>query len=160
MPAVSVIVHLEGGREKARRCLEALAALADEPTFEAILVDENGLQSVQAVEPSSPGALCIFEFFYLARPDTMLAGIEVHGARLRMGERLAHEAPVEADLVMPIPDSGTPAAITSSPVSGSAGRDQLLAMGRSARHCTAAAGRVDAAQASMVRSAKACVPSR
>jgi amidophosphoribosyltransferase len=85
---------------------------------EAILVDENGLQSVQAVEPSSPGALCIFEFFYLARPDTMLAGIEVHGARLRMGERLAHEAPVDADLVMPIPDSGTPAAIGFSRATG------------------------------------------
>jgi amidophosphoribosyltransferase len=57
------------------------------------------------------GALCIFEFFYLARPDSRLAGVEVHGARVRMGERLAQEAPVEADLVMPIPDSGTPAAI-------------------------------------------------
>jgi amidophosphoribosyltransferase len=85
---------------------------------EAILVDENGLQSVQAVEPASPGALCIFEFFYLARPDTMLAGIEVHGARLRMGERLAREAPVDADLVMPIPDSGTPAAIGFSRATG------------------------------------------
>ena len=52
------------------------------------------------------GALCIFEFFYLARPDTQLAGIEVHGARVRMGERLAQEAPVDADLVLPIPDSG------------------------------------------------------
>ena len=57
------------------------------------------------------GALCIFEFFYLARPDTRLAGIEVHGARVRMGERLADEAPADVDLVLPIPDSGTPAAI-------------------------------------------------
>jgi amidophosphoribosyltransferase len=78
---------------------------------EAVLVDETGLHSVQAVEPSSAGALCIFEFFYLARPDTMLAGIEVHGARVRMGEQLAREAPADADLVLPIPDSGTPAAI-------------------------------------------------
>jgi amidophosphoribosyltransferase len=85
---------------------------------EAILVDEGGLRSVQAVEPASPGALCIFEFFYLARPDTMLAGIEVHGARLRMGEQLAREAPVEADLVLPIPDSGTPAAIGFSRATG------------------------------------------
>ena len=85
---------------------------------EAIVVDENGLQSVQAVEPSSAGALCIFEFFYLARPDTKLDGIEVHGARLRMGERLAREAPVDADLVMPIPDSGTPAAIGFSRATG------------------------------------------
>src|SRR3954451_22161773 len=78
---------------------------------EAVLIDDNGLRSVRAVEPADAGALCIFEFFYLARPDTQLAGIEVHGARVRMGERLAQEAPVDADLVLPIPDSATPAAI-------------------------------------------------
>jgi amidophosphoribosyltransferase len=63
------------------------------------------------VEQPEHGALCIFEFFYLARPDSRLEGVEVHGARVRMGERLAEEAPVDADLVLPIPDSGTPAAI-------------------------------------------------
>jgi amidophosphoribosyltransferase len=78
---------------------------------EAVLIDGNGMRSVQAVPPANGGALCIFEFFYLARPDTRLAGVEVHGARVRMGETLAAEAPAEADLVMPIPDSGTPAAI-------------------------------------------------
>ena len=78
---------------------------------EAVFADADGLRSVQAIEPASGGALCIFEFFYLARPDTQLAGVEVHGARVRMGERLAAEAPAEADLVLPIPDSGTPAAI-------------------------------------------------
>jgi amidophosphoribosyltransferase len=78
---------------------------------EAIVIDGGELTSVQAVEPASAGAMCVFEFFYLARPDTRLAGIEVHGARVRMGERLAKEAPVDADLVLPIPDSGTPAAI-------------------------------------------------
>ncbi len=78
---------------------------------EAVLIDGDGLRSVQAVEPASGGALCIFEFFYLARPDTRLAGIEVHAARVRMGETLAQEAPADVDLVLPIPDSGTPAAI-------------------------------------------------
>jgi len=78
---------------------------------ELVVVSDDGLQSIQAVEPAAHGALCIFEFFYLARPDTRLAGVEVHAARVRMGERLAVEAPVEADLVLPIPDSGTPAAI-------------------------------------------------
>jgi amidophosphoribosyltransferase len=78
---------------------------------ELVVVDDDGLRSIQAVEPENHGALCIFEFFYLARPDTRLAGVEVHGARVRMGERLAAESPVEADLVLPIPDSGTPAAI-------------------------------------------------
>jgi amidophosphoribosyltransferase len=78
---------------------------------ELLLVDEDGVRSVQAVPPAEHPALCIFEFFYLARPDTRLDDVEVHGARVRMGERLAAEAPVEADLVLPIPDSGTPAAI-------------------------------------------------
>ncbi len=78
---------------------------------ELLLADEDGLRSVQALEPAPNGARCIFEFFYLARPDTRLEGVEVHGARVRMGERLAAESPAEADLVLPIPDSGTPAAI-------------------------------------------------
>jgi amidophosphoribosyltransferase len=84
---------------------------------EVLVVDESGLQSRQAVEAAA-GALCIFEFFYLARPDTRLEGVEVHGARVRMGEQLAAEAPVEADLVLPIPDSGTPAAIGFSRATG------------------------------------------
>ena len=85
---------------------------------EVVVADDDGLHSLQAVEPADRGALCIFEFFYLARPDTRLAGVEVHGARVRMGERLAVESPVEADLVLPIPDSGTPAAIGFARASG------------------------------------------
>jgi amidophosphoribosyltransferase len=85
---------------------------------EVVLIDGAGLRSVQAVDPAERGALCIFEFFYLARPDTRLEGVEVHAARVRMGERLAAEAPVEADLVLPIPESGTPAAIGFARASG------------------------------------------
>ena len=85
---------------------------------ELVLIDADGLRSVQAVEPAEHGALCIFEFFYLARPDTRLEGVEVHGARVRMGERLAAEAPADADLVLPIPESGTPAAIGFARASG------------------------------------------
>jgi amidophosphoribosyltransferase len=84
---------------------------------ELLVVDEQGVHSEQAV-PQAAGALCIFEFFYLARPDTRLEGVEVHAARVRMGERLAREAPAEADLVLTIPDSGTPAAIGFSRASG------------------------------------------
>jgi amidophosphoribosyltransferase len=84
---------------------------------ELVLIDDKGVHSRQAVE-SAQRALCIFEFFYLARPDSRLEGIEVHGARVRMGERLAEEAPAQAELVMPIPDSGTPAAIGFSRASG------------------------------------------
>jgi len=78
---------------------------------ELVVIGDTGPESIQAVAPKDGGALCIFEFFYLARPDSRLSGVEVHGARVRMGERLAEEAPVDADLVLPIPDSGTPAAI-------------------------------------------------
>jgi amidophosphoribosyltransferase len=85
---------------------------------ELVVIDEEGVHARQALETAGGGALCIFEFFYLARPDSRLAGIEVHGARVRMGERLAEEAPVDGDLVLPIPDSGTPAAIGFSRASG------------------------------------------
>ncbi len=78
---------------------------------ELVVVDGEGCRVTQAVPQANGGALCIFELFYLARPDSRLVGVEVHNARVRMGERLAQEAPAEADLVMPIPDSGTPAAI-------------------------------------------------
>jgi amidophosphoribosyltransferase len=85
---------------------------------ELVVVDEDGLHAIQAVEPANGGALCIFESFYFSRPDSYLAGIETHGARVRMGERLAQEAPVEADLVLPVPDSGTPAAVGFARASG------------------------------------------
>jgi amidophosphoribosyltransferase len=85
---------------------------------ELVVIDEDGLHAKQAVPPAEAGALCIFEFFYLARPDSRLDGVEVHAARVRMGEQLAREAPADADLVLPIPDSGTPAAIGFARASG------------------------------------------
>ena len=85
---------------------------------ELVIADEHGVRSEQVIREADRGALCIFEFFYLARPDTRLAGVEVHGARVRMGEQLAAEAPADADLVLPIPDSGTPAAIGFSRATG------------------------------------------
>ena len=84
---------------------------------ELVWVDADGLHSAQA-RPAGRSALCIFEHVYFARPDSRLAGVEVHGARVRMGEQLAREAPVDADLVIGIPDSGTPAAIGFSKASG------------------------------------------
>ena len=84
---------------------------------ELVVVDHDGLHATQAL-PEARQALCIFEHVYFARPDSTLAGSEVHGVRVRMGERLAAEAPVEADLVMPIPDSGTPAAVGYTRASG------------------------------------------
>ena len=88
------------------------------PPGEVVVIDEDGVHATQAVPQEGPGKFCIFEFFYLARPDSIIDGIEMHTARVRMGQQLAREAPVEADLVIPIPDSGTPAAIGFSRESG------------------------------------------
>ena len=84
---------------------------------ELVVVDEDGLHAVQAL-PEARHAVCIFEHVYFARPDSTIAGAEVHGVRVRMGERLAAEAPADADLVLPIPDSGTPAAVGFTRASG------------------------------------------
>ncbi len=85
---------------------------------ELVVVGNDGLRSQQVLTEAERGSLCIFEYFYLARPDTRLEGVEVHGARVRMGVQLAAESPAEADLVLPIPDSGTPAAIGFSRATG------------------------------------------
>jgi amidophosphoribosyltransferase len=82
-----------------------------------VWIDAEGHHAAQAMS-SGKSALCIFEHVYFARPDSRLGGVEVHGARVRMGELLAHEAPADADLVVGIPDSGTPAAIGYSKASG------------------------------------------
>jgi amidophosphoribosyltransferase len=85
---------------------------------ELVVIDKDGCREIQAVEPKAGGALCIFEFIYFARPDSKLRGVELHGARVRMGEQLAAEAPADADVVMAVPDSGTPAAIGFARASG------------------------------------------
>jgi amidophosphoribosyltransferase len=77
---------------------------------EIIRVDEHGLSACRGVPPDRQ-ALCIFEYIYFARPDSLLGGESVHRVRRRLGERLAIEYPVEADMVMGVPDSATSAAI-------------------------------------------------
>ncbi|MDR9363103.1 MAG: amidophosphoribosyltransferase [Microbacteriaceae bacterium] len=83
---------------------------------ELIAIDENGLRSTQFAETKRAG--CVFEYVYLARPDTAINGRVVYEARVEMGRALAREHPVEADLVIPTPESGTPAAIGYSEQSG------------------------------------------
>ncbi len=83
---------------------------------ELIAIDENGLRSTSFATPTRAG--CIFEYVYLARPDTSIAGRVVYEARVEMGRTLAREYPVDADLVIPTPESGTPAAIGFSEQSG------------------------------------------
>ena len=83
---------------------------------ELIAIDENGLRSSRFAQEKRAG--CVFEYVYLARPDTSISGRVVYEARVEMGRTLAREYPVEADLVMPTPESGTPAAIGYSEASG------------------------------------------
>ncbi len=78
---------------------------------EMIVIDATGHRSVRAFpEVEVNPSLCLFEFVYFARPDSMLYGKNVHQARVRMGEQLAEQAPVDADMVMGVPESGVPAA--------------------------------------------------
>ena len=83
---------------------------------ELIAIDENGLRSTRFAETKRAG--CVFEYVYLARPDTTINGKNVYDARVEMGRTLAREYAVEADLVIPTPESGTPAAIGYSQESG------------------------------------------
>ena len=78
---------------------------------EMIIIDASGYRSVRAFpEEQVDPKLCLFEFVYFARPDSTLYSQSVHQARVRMGEQLAEQAPVDADLVMGVPESGMPAA--------------------------------------------------
>src|SRR4051812_18374764 len=83
--------------------------LRDVQPGEVVSITSRGIQTRQAV-PSPRSALCVFEHIYFARPDSRLGGQVIQVARGRMGEILAREAPVEAALVIPVPDSGNPAA--------------------------------------------------
>src|SRR5215212_2163242 len=83
--------------------------LRDVQPGEIVSLTEGGLQVRQAVR-SERHALCVFEHIYFARPDSRLGGQVLQVARGRMGEVLAREAPADADLVIPVPDSGNPAA--------------------------------------------------
>ena len=83
---------------------------------ELVAIDEDGLRSQRFAEAQPKG--CVFEYVYLARPDTTISGRVVHEARVEMGRALAREHPVDADLVMPTPESGTPAAIGYAQESG------------------------------------------
>jgi amidophosphoribosyltransferase len=77
---------------------------------EMILIDNDGLHSSFPL-PQRPHSMCIFEHVYFARPDSLIYGHSVNESRHKMGKRLALEHPAEADIVVPVPDSGTAAAI-------------------------------------------------
>ncbi|WP_425475553.1 amidophosphoribosyltransferase [Mesorhizobium quangtriensis] len=77
---------------------------------EMVVITAKGVESIFPFEPQKP-RFCIFEYVYFARPDSTLEGRNVYNVRKNIGVELALESPVEADVVVPVPDSGTPAAI-------------------------------------------------
>ena len=83
---------------------------------EMIAIDENGLRSHRFAEPERKG--CVFEYVYLARPDANIGSRNVHEARVEMGRQLAREFPVDADVVIGVPESGIPAATGFAEQSG------------------------------------------
>jgi amidophosphoribosyltransferase len=84
---------------------------------EIVMIDEDGLTSFQAIRGPKK-SFCVFEYIYFARPDSTIDGINVSWARRQMGIQLAHEAPIDGDIVIPVPDSGKGAALGYSTASG------------------------------------------
>ena len=84
---------------------------------EIVVISEEGVESLRPFPPR-PARPCIFEYIYFARPDSIVHGKPVYTVRKAMGAELAHEAPVEADVVVPVPDSGVPAALGFAQYSG------------------------------------------
>jgi amidophosphoribosyltransferase len=91
--------------------------LRDVDPGEMVVIDAKGLRSVRPFG-DEPRRMCIFEYVYFARPDSTLDGVSVYEARKNLGRLLAKQHPVEADVVIPVPDSGVPATIGYSEASG------------------------------------------
>jgi len=92
---------------------------------EMVVINDDGLRSSHPL-PAQKHSMCIFEHVYFARPDSMIFGQSVNRSRHKMGRRLAIEQPADADIVVPVPDSGVPAAIGYSAESGLAFRFGLV----------------------------------
>ena len=100
--------------------LDAIGAhfLRDVEPGEIVIADGNGLRSIRTHCNGRKSSLCVFEFIYFARPDSVIDGASVHEARLRAGAFLALEHPVQADIVIGVPDSGLDAAVGYARQSG------------------------------------------
>ncbi len=85
---------------------------------EIIIIDKSGVRSIQAFPDHERRAFCVFEYIYFARPDSTIANRNVYKTRVEMGRQLAREFPREADVVVPVPDSGNCAALGYSLESG------------------------------------------
>ena len=84
---------------------------------EIVVIDNNGVRSIKPFKPSRE-RFCVFEYIYFARPDSVMEGLPVYNARKAIGAELARESPVEADVIVPVPDSGVPAAMGFAVESG------------------------------------------
>ncbi|MBI3676735.1 MAG: amidophosphoribosyltransferase [Proteobacteria bacterium] len=84
---------------------------------EMVVIDKDGIKSYRPFAAQT-SRFCVFEYIYFARPDSTVEGLNVYEARKRIGAELAHEAPVDADMVIPVPDSGVPAALGYASASG------------------------------------------
>jgi amidophosphoribosyltransferase len=84
---------------------------------EMVIITKNGVESLHPLT-AKPRRFCIFEYVYFARPDSMVEGRNVYEVRKKIGEQLAREAPAHADMVVPVPDSGVPAALGYAQASG------------------------------------------
>lgn len=85
---------------------------------EIVTIDADGLRSTQIPHTTPRRAMCSFEFIYFARPDSVMMGRSLYESRSNMGRELASEAPADADIVITLPDSGTPAAVGFAEASG------------------------------------------
>ena len=85
---------------------------------EIVIIDKNGLRSIQAFPEHERRAFCVFEYVYFARPDSTIASRNVYKVRVEMGRQLAREYPIQADIVVPVPDSGNSAALGYAMESG------------------------------------------
>ncbi len=84
---------------------------------EIVLIDDRGVRSIRPFAPQKP-RFCVFEYIYFARPDSVMEGTSVYTARKLIGAQLAREAPAAADVIVPVPDSGVPAAMGFAEASG------------------------------------------
>lgn len=85
---------------------------------EMVVIRASGVESFFPFPPCQHHRMCVFEYIYFARPDSTIDGINVYESRKKVGARLANEHPVSADVVVPVPDSGVPAALGFAQASG------------------------------------------
>ncbi len=93
-------------------CFELIGAtfVRDVDPGEMLIIDRRGVRSTRPFQ-KAPSRPCIFEYVYFARPDSVIDGVSVYEARKNLGRKLADEHPIDADVVIPVPDSGVPATI-------------------------------------------------